>query len=196
MTKGEATREKILKSAVREFGAFGLHHATLEAIARKAKVQKPLIVYYFENKNQLLIASIEKVMRGFSEILGSLEHQDLSGLERIQQILDSNLMLAKKEPDSTRLIIMLYSTATWDAEFKELAMRVSEGARNRYLGILKAASREGNMKKDLDLEAASRILHQWIIGAMIDHLQAKGVPEVEKRIRDDWKTLTRSWFKT
>jgi AcrR family transcriptional regulator len=49
----ERTRRRILDAARREFGTKGFDGARIDAIARRAGVNKGLIFYYFQNKEEL-----------------------------------------------------------------------------------------------------------------------------------------------
>jgi AcrR family transcriptional regulator len=51
--RGERTRARILSAARREFARGGFAGARIEAIARRAGVNKSLIFYYFQNKDGL-----------------------------------------------------------------------------------------------------------------------------------------------
>jgi TetR/AcrR family transcriptional regulator len=55
------TRARILDAALREFSAHGLAGARTEAIAASAGVNKALLYYHFESKENLYIATLEKI---------------------------------------------------------------------------------------------------------------------------------------
>ena len=58
----DRTRRKILDAARREFGMHGLQGARVEAIARRARVNKGLIFYYFQSKEELFrVLSEERI---------------------------------------------------------------------------------------------------------------------------------------
>ena len=53
--KKKASREKILKFALREFSRLGAAGTRMDAIARKAKISKGRIYYHFRDKDELTI---------------------------------------------------------------------------------------------------------------------------------------------
>ena len=58
----DRTRKKILDAARREFGMHGFSGARVEAIARRAGVNKALIFYYFQSKEELFrVLSEERI---------------------------------------------------------------------------------------------------------------------------------------
>ena len=46
----DRARSRILAAALKEFGAHGFHGARIEAIARRARVPRGLIAYYFSTR--------------------------------------------------------------------------------------------------------------------------------------------------
>jgi TetR/AcrR family transcriptional regulator len=55
------TRGRILEAALQEFSAFGLVGARTERIATAAGVNKALLYYYFESKDNLYLAAVELI---------------------------------------------------------------------------------------------------------------------------------------
>jgi TetR/AcrR family transcriptional regulator len=70
----EATKAQILDAAEAEFAVTGLSAARTEAIAAKTGVTKAMIYYYFQNKEELYRAVLE---RCFTEALGMMEQLQL-----------------------------------------------------------------------------------------------------------------------
>jgi len=54
------SREEILRAAMAEFAAHGFGGARIEAIAERASVNKKLIYYYFEGKDELFLTVLEQ----------------------------------------------------------------------------------------------------------------------------------------
>jgi AcrR family transcriptional regulator len=93
----EKRREQIISAAANVFADKGYQRATTREIADKAEVSEGLIYTYFENKDHLLLAILEKLATsGFDEI--AFEHDDLALNEDIlsktlqirHQFLDEN----------------------------------------------------------------------------------------------------------
>jgi TetR/AcrR family transcriptional regulator len=72
--RADATKQKILRAAVREFSAHGFSGARTGAIAEAARVNKALLYYYFKNKKGLYDAAIE-------EVSGKVVDQALAALD-------------------------------------------------------------------------------------------------------------------
>lgn len=190
MSKGLKTKEKILTASKGVFSSYGFHAATLDQIAKRARVPKPLIVHYFGGKSDLLNATIEKILKEFTDELQSQDLENKPASIRIDSIFESNISLAKKDPAATRLLVLLYAHATWDSESKKVYDRVRAAARSRYRRAIEAGIREGFItSQNLDLDRLPELYHQWIIGMMIDFLRSDQDLKIEYHLREKWKLL-------
>ncbi|MBL7714566.1 MAG: TetR family transcriptional regulator [Bdellovibrionales bacterium] len=184
----ESTRDTIIRCAINEFGTQGFHLATLDRIAKKAQVQKPLILYYFKDKSALLQAAIEEILVEQKRRNDELNSLDLDARARADMILEANFVLADENTESARLMLVLYASAGWDKELNPIYKKVVEGVRTRYGNILKAGAREKVTLPNLDVERWSRTIHFWIIGAITDYLSDQTARK-KAEIKSDWKAL-------
>ncbi len=67
MRNAEASRQKILTAALAEFAAHGVAGGRVERIAEAAKCNKNLIYIYFESKEGLFTAVLQKYLAGAYE---------------------------------------------------------------------------------------------------------------------------------
>ena len=68
-TKGERTREKILRAAETIFGGVGYERATLREVARLAGVHQPGIYNYFRTKRHLYEAILNRILHPLLAVL-------------------------------------------------------------------------------------------------------------------------------
>lgn len=69
----QATRESILRAAIRVFARHGFAGGRVEQISRAAKSYDRMIYYYFGSKEGLFIAVIEEIYRRFNEAESKVE---------------------------------------------------------------------------------------------------------------------------
>ena len=62
----EQSRAAILQAAVREFSREGIAGARIDAIARRARVNKALLYYYFKDKEAIYSAVLDQVFGGLT----------------------------------------------------------------------------------------------------------------------------------
>src|ERR1700740_1671117 len=65
--KGTGTRDQILEAAARLIHLQGYHCTSLDDVLRESGVGKGNFYYYFESKEQLGYAIIDRLVRGFVE---------------------------------------------------------------------------------------------------------------------------------
>jgi len=137
---GEATKRRILAAALHEFSAKGISGARVDAIARRAKVNKAMLYYYFESKEGL-----------FQEVLGQ-PVAEYAQLLRSPNVTDSDRLVHRTEvrpanPEYVRLL-------TWEALEANPLRPADEELRRAYfqtwVHAVEAEQRAGNLPEDLD----------------------------------------------
>jgi AcrR family transcriptional regulator len=79
----DRSQAEILEAALAEFAAFGLGGARVDRIAERAGINKRLIYYYFDSKEDLFLAVLERAYEG---IRGEERRLNLSEVEPIEAI--------------------------------------------------------------------------------------------------------------
>src|SRR3974377_333191 len=77
------TRGRILDAALREFSTHGLAGARMDRIASAASVNKALIYYYFDSKENLYIAALEMISAKVRDRTMSIFLRECSPGERV-----------------------------------------------------------------------------------------------------------------
>lgn len=83
----EMTQQQILDAAEQEFSRHGLNGARMSAIATRAKVTTATLHYYFENKESLYRAVLQRPVDQVQTKLGELNLEGLSPEEALKQII-------------------------------------------------------------------------------------------------------------
>lgn len=83
----QRTRQAIMDAAVAEFGARGLHGASVNEIAARAGVNKRMIYHYFGNKEALYLAVLERIYGGIREAELTLQLADLEPVEAMRNLV-------------------------------------------------------------------------------------------------------------
>jgi TetR/AcrR family transcriptional regulator len=83
----EMTQQQILDAAEQEFSRHGLNGARMSAIATRAKVTTATLHYYFENKESLYRAVLQRPVDEVQTKLGQLNLDGLSPEEALKQII-------------------------------------------------------------------------------------------------------------
>ncbi len=96
----QATRQRILRVAAREFARLGFDQANINLIAEQAGIGKGTIYLYFENKRELFLAMLRFIaqvqlvsIRGALASKGTLQ-------ERLERLFRAFVRLAEEDGDS------------------------------------------------------------------------------------------------
>lgn len=69
----QATRENLLRAAIKVFSHHGLSGGSVEKISKAARSYDRMIYYYFGNKEGLYVAALEEIYRRFNEAESALQ---------------------------------------------------------------------------------------------------------------------------
>ncbi|MGM0597190.1 MAG: TetR family transcriptional regulator [Myxococcota bacterium] len=146
MNKKISTRLKCVNAAIKEFALSGKDGAKMEAIARRAGVNKAMLYYYFSSKNNLFIESLKIILE--KTYLKIVKEFDLLGgdttdyISQIKKLIDVQLRVFSEksvyaklfhtalanEPEITKST--LEALIAKDNALKEFEKFLDEGAQN------------------------------------------------------------------
>ncbi len=102
----EAVREDILTVATDEFAAHGLSGARIDDIARKTKASKRMIYYYFNDKEGLYQAVLERVYCTLRENEDRLKVEDLDPVAGLALLVRTTFEVHATTPLFIRLVMI------------------------------------------------------------------------------------------
>ena len=83
------TRSRILAAASEEFGTHGFAAATVDRIARRARVNKAMIYYHFPNKRALYTCIIRDVFAPITDRVRDAVHHDEPAAQKLDRLIDA-----------------------------------------------------------------------------------------------------------
>lgn len=98
------TQDRILDTALRAFAAKGYEGTSLDALAHEVGVRKQTILYWFESKDALLAALVDRSADELAAVLTSALAADLAGFDRVAAIVRSVFRLAGRRPELLGLL--------------------------------------------------------------------------------------------
>lgn len=101
----ERTRNNILDVATREFSEKGLAGARVDEIAEATHTSKRMIYYYFESKEGLYRAVLEKVYEQIRLIESAIDINGLSPEDALSELVRVTFNWHNKHPDFVRLVM-------------------------------------------------------------------------------------------
>jgi TetR/AcrR family transcriptional regulator len=105
LSKGEATREKILDAAEVLFANLSFAAARLEDVAQEVGIRRASIVYYFANKQELYEAMEARIFIALEARCQEALAHTTSSFERITAVTNAWLDFMVERPSAARLIL-------------------------------------------------------------------------------------------
>ncbi|UQX10832.1 TetR/AcrR family transcriptional regulator [Candidatus Mycobacterium methanotrophicum] len=150
-----AVREQqMLDAAVQMFSVNGYHETSMDAIAAKAEISKPMLYLYYRSKEELFGACLDREMTRFIDGVG--EKIDLE--QSPKDLLRGTIVAFMRYIDANRASwIVMYTQATSSQAF---AHTVREG-RERIIAmvarLLQAGTRNPGPDADFDMMAVALV---------------------------------------
>ncbi len=145
-----ATKERVLKAGLFEFGSKGYGGARTAAIAKRAKCNIRMLYHYFGGKQGLYIACLERVyskIRAEEQKLNLKELEPLAGIERLVKFTFDHMI---KNPD---FVYLAGVENTQRGKFIKKLPQVANAAGtliNTISDILKQGADDGVLKDEID----------------------------------------------
>ncbi len=145
-----ATKARILKAGLAEFGAKGYGGARTESIAKRAKCNIRMLYHYFGGKEGLYLACLEKVYFHIREEERKLNLADLPPSDALEKLVHFTFDHMRKNPD---FVHMAVAENTMRGKFVKKLPLVAKAAENlvdAVQDILTRGERESGFRKGVD----------------------------------------------
>jgi len=136
LTKGERTRERLLRAAVDRFGNFGYRATSVSQLSRDAGLTPAAAYAYFEDKETFWLAAIQADLDALRlEVIGSVAHSERPIVDSMLVLVDglqrhalARRLMAEGSPHDLQLVLAhpLFA-ATTRAVAQGLAARQAAG---------------------------------------------------------------------
>jgi AcrR family transcriptional regulator len=100
----ERTKREILEVATREFADQGFAGARVDEIANQTRTTKRMIYYYFDSKEQLFVAVLERAYATIREAEQTIEVDHLDPVAAIRRLAELTFDHHESHPDFIRLV--------------------------------------------------------------------------------------------
>ena len=100
----EATRDSLLKAAIKVFAKHGFDGGSIDQISKAANSHDRMIYYYFGNKESLFVAALEEIYRRFNVAEAALKLDLEQPKFALEQVVRFVLHYYKKHPEFVTLL--------------------------------------------------------------------------------------------
>lgn len=144
-TRAVQRRQQILEAAADCFKKRGFHASGIAEIAKTAQMSVGQIYHYFENKEAIIAAIVERRLGRMLEIATQIEnYRDDNGCSMIESILRFVAcgVKAKMESDHIALWVEIMAEAARNPKVAEMVQNSDRIGNNRFLQLVEAACLE------------------------------------------------------
>ena len=99
---------RLLQSALQLFSEKGYEGTSIREIIEGAGVTRPVLYYYFTNKEDLFRRLLEPALAEYTQNLLSIRENYFEVIGRLKAIARATFAFAEKNPQAVRLILQLY----------------------------------------------------------------------------------------
>lgn len=143
-------RALIKKEAFALMAEQGLDKVSMREIAEKVKVTKPVLYYYFKDKEDLCRSIIDDHEEKFNHILEEAYRAGLSPEETLRQALFSHLEFFTKNPENSKFVIQMISYTLNHLQMRP--NRKGAGPRSLMMAYLAREEKAGRIPKGSSLD--------------------------------------------
>jgi AcrR family transcriptional regulator len=102
------TRSLILQVAETQFGAKGYSGTHLQSIAEEVGVQKTALYYYFDSKQTLYVAVLERMLETFDRVFSRASQRSGLSVETLRTAIDDFNDVLAQNPNFARIIVRIF----------------------------------------------------------------------------------------
>ena len=192
ISKGQAQKAKLLAAATKLLARHGLEGASFQMIADACGISQSAVLYHYPSKSDLLEEVMKAILlNNHSYVEGALSDAD-DGLERVRKYFRATLEWKSKHLEEAQIVLLLYYSTTIEARFQRFYALIVQNVRTRLTGYLLAAQREHLLKKNIDISLVVELLHEAIIGGIINGFALSNPNAYNDKLLAKWDHLLRS----
>ncbi len=154
-------RAEIVDAAERCVKAQGLHQLKLRDVARESGKSLGNLYNYFQNKEAIVEALVERQTQAFLEMLRENESDKERTRLCIERVVDAYL-----DPESVRISIFIASEALVNPRVREIKLKADQRLRNYLLEHIAGDMRENGAEPDLKLLTAQIAISRAFLEAL------------------------------
>lgn len=133
-------REQILAAAHDIAARHGLKAVTIRLVAQRADASPGLVMFHFHNKDGLVLALLDRVLRTTTAVSVGPEIESVKDpLERLNALLRQEMARLAREPLAIRVFFEFWSAAIWDRRIAARMKRELDRYRFAFLPMAEAA---------------------------------------------------------
>lgn len=145
-----ATKARILKAGLAEFGAKGYGGARTQSLAKRAKCNIRMLYHYFGGKQGLYLACLEQVYLHIREEEQKLNLSDLPPEDAMRKLVHFTFDHMRKNPEFVHMAVAENTMRGKFVKKLPLVAKAAGGLIDAIQGILARGEKDGTFRADVD----------------------------------------------
>jgi len=167
----------IFRAALKTIKEKGFHKARMSDIAREAGISYGLVYHYFNNKEDLFDAILNRWWDGLFRLLADVSEGDYDVHQKLRHIIDYFLETYQSDPEMVNIFITEISRSTTNLTSYRLDYF------KKSMSLTEAVIAEGQKRKLLRTDIKARYLTYMFLGAVETFLSTMVL--VDQKIKGD-----------
>ncbi|OGR81841.1 MAG: hypothetical protein A2X32_06505 [Elusimicrobia bacterium GWC2_64_44] len=175
--KGDRTRQRILETASAMMAESGPDAVSMREISAKLKITKPVLYYYFKDKDELIKASFMEGTKHFDELLARIQDPQLSLEAKLESVFTNHLDFIRRYPDMPKCALKIMTSPS-----ASVLSGLARGLKQRNRAAMRAMMEASAAKERLSKAGIEGILHMIsaVIGYFMIEARENGVASLDK----------------
>jgi AcrR family transcriptional regulator len=170
----EEQKSKIIAAATKVFAHKGLAATKMADIAKEAGISYGLLYHYFDTKELIFKASVERSTQAFERLIAYAQQQTGDPWERILQLTTIILNGIKRVPESFLVANQAFVSDSIPQDIRDMAKEQSKRGMEVFKEIIIEGQKHGQIVKGNPGELT--VLYFACIGGIAQDLAYVGIP--------------------
>ncbi len=175
LKKGDATRQRILETATALMAEKGPDAVSMREISAKLKITKPVLYYYFKDKDELIKAAFVEGTKHIKDLQADITDPSMPLEKKLEKIFQNHLDFIGRYPNMPKCALKIMASPEHGV-LASMAMDLKQRNRRSLRAML--------AKEALPRQGADNIVH--MISAVITHFMVEarenGVASLDKEL--------------
>jgi TetR/AcrR family transcriptional regulator len=148
----ERRRAEIVDAAESLYSDLGWEAATIDEVARRARLSRALVYVYFKDKSDLHFAIVDRALRALRERFVAAAEQHETGLEKVQAIGRAYVAFSREVPHyfSACSHFQAHQSATdREAANEQAALQASQRVHEVLVAAIELGIKDGTIRNDV-----------------------------------------------
>lgn len=162
-------QDQITAAAYKMVSQKGYYDFTILDVAREAGLSTGLILYYFKNKQNLLLNVFKETQRRVRDHLRQELEKAQDPLGKLEIFIDQSFLLFENEKDYFYLLFEFWTQLKRNKNIRQMIQKLYQAYRDELSVILKAGM-EQDVFKDMDVQYTTTLCVSLVQHTIIQHL--------------------------